>query len=202
MSRLTGIPRPRADSDGHRQGRRAFAICLVAKLECSSAHSRSATNKAPGGNPSEEAKLRRALGSTLEIALVRWYSPRRQGHHDGEPLAIAHRDSSRRGILLAFRVADSARRKTRERSLRGTARTMAQVAQRHRISLQRRAAARRLLQSPGRIGCNLPSPTRSLGAEQLCPGFQPKLPQNGPLRLLSPKGLHHPHHEQLPVAPR
>ncbi len=31
--------------------------------------------------------------------------------------------------------------------------------------------------------------------------FQPKLPPNGPLRLLSPKGLHHPHHEQLPVAP-
>ena len=32
-------------------------------------------------------------------------------------------------------------------------------------------------------------------------GFQPKLPPNGP--LLSPKGLqHHPHHEQLPVAPR
>ncbi len=30
------------------------------------------------------------------------------------------------------------------------------------------------------------------------PGFQPKLPPNGP--LLSPKGLHHPHHEQL--APR
>ena len=30
--------------------------------------------------------------------------------------------------------------------------------------------------------------------------FQPKLPPNGPLRLLSPKGLHHPHHEQL--APR
>jgi hypothetical protein len=41
------------------------------------------------------------------------------------------------------------------------------------------------------------------------PGFQPKLPPNGPLRLLSPNlnlkglsGLHHPHHEQLPVAPR
>ena len=30
------------------------------------------------------------------------------------------------------------------------------------------------------------------------PGFQPKLPPNGP--LLSPQGLHHPHHEQL--APR
>jgi hypothetical protein len=26
-------------------------------------------------------------------------------------------------------------------------------------------------------------------------GFQPKLPPNGP--LLPPKGLHHPHHEQL-----
>ena len=32
------------------------------------------------------------------------------------------------------------------------------------------------------------------------PSFQPNLPPNGP--LLSPKGLHHPHHEQLPAAPR
>ncbi len=44
----------------------------------------------------------------------------------------------------------------------------------------------------------------ALAAQQLRlarhPGFQPKLPPNGP--LLSPKGLHHLHHEQLPAAPR
>jgi hypothetical protein len=38
----------------------------------------------------------------------------------------------------------------------------------------------------------------ALAAQARHPGFQPKLPPNGP--LLSPKGLHHPHHEQL--APR